>query len=625
MKFILRLVLMLLVVVMVSCHKKTSIREIPIANFFRNPDKFYYHISPDGKYISYLKPYQNRLNIYVHKLNSNEIIRVTSETENSVTRYWWGNNNQLIYLQDNNGDEKYRLYAVNKDGSNRHDLIPFSNVITRVVRVMGNGNILIEMNKRDEKKFDIYRLNLETNRLKMVAENPGNISFWLPDYNGKVLVAISSDRVNENLLYRPDENTPFRVIRTMNFKESFEPACFSFENNKHIYALSNINRDKKALVEIDLETGNEVKTLYEHPEVDVMEVGYSKLNKKLNWVGFTTWKYQLDFIDSSARRFYKNLTNRFPDSEISVIDNDTLERKMLIRTYSDKNPGSYYLYDRDKSKIVKLSDIAPWINTNEMADMKPISFKSRDGLTINGYLTLPRGQDARNLPVIINPHGGPWSRNKWGFNAETQFLANRGYAVLQINYRGSSGYGRKFWEASFGEWGKKMQDDVTDGVDWLIKQGIADPNRIAIYGFSYGGYSALMGAIQTPEKYRCAISYSGISNIFTYLKDIPPYYKSMQSMFYEMVANPELDADYLRDVSPIFHTDKINIPVMIVQGSKDPRVNINETNQFVKSLQKRNIEVKYVVNQNEGHMLTKEENRLKFYEELEQFLSQNMK
>ncbi|AFD08351.1 S9 family peptidase [Solitalea canadensis] len=627
MKVFCKYVLFLFAVVISACDKKTAVREIPIADFFRNPERTYFRLSPDGEYVAFLQPYNNRLNIFVQKLSSNEVTQVTAESEDAVLKYWWGGNNQLVYLKDNNGDEKYHLYAVNKDGSNSHDITPYPEVTVRLIDILDDGNILMLMNKRDPKKFDAYRMNLETGESKIIAENPGNINFWQADHEGKLLLAIETDGVNERLLYRPSEDKPFKVVTSIGFNETLDPQCFSFQNNKHIYALSNIGRDKMALVEIDLQTGKEIKTIYENKDVDVAEIGYSKVLKRLLWVGFTTWKYEVHFLDEPSQCFYENISKKLPGKDLWIAGVDKKEEKFLVRTYSDKNPGTFYLYENNSDKLTKLSDVSPWIHESEMADMKPIAYQSRDGLTINGYLTLPKGKESEKLPLVVIPHGGPspWSRTKWGYNSEVQFLANRGYAVLQVNYRGSTGYGKAFFQASFKEWGGKMQDDITDGVKWLIKKNVADSNRIAIYGNGYGGYSAFIGCIKTPELYRCGVSYCGLLNLFTYLKDIPPYYKSMQGMYYALVGNPESDADALRDVSPIFHAEKINTPMLIAQGAKDPRVNVEETNQLVKTLQKRGVDVKYILKQNEGAYFTKQENRLAFYNAMEEFFNENLK
>jgi dipeptidyl aminopeptidase/acylaminoacyl peptidase len=281
--------------------------------------------------------------------------------------------------------------------------------------------------------------------------------------------------------------------------------------------------------------------------------------------------------------------------------------------------GARYLYDVASKKLTKLAEIAPWLPEDDLAEMKPITYKARDGLTIQGYLTLPRG-GGKNLALIVNPHGGPWARDSWGYDPEVQFLANRGYAVLQINFRGSTGYGRAFWEASFKQWGKTMQDDVTDGVKYAIAQGIADPKRICIYGGSYGGYCTLAGLAFTPELYACGVDYVGVSNLFTFLKTIPPYWKPMLDMFYEMVGNPETDKVLLAEASPVLHADNIRVPLLIAQGAQDPRVNIDESDQMVAALKKHSVPVEYLVKENEGHGFHNEENRFEFYEAMERFL-----
>lgn len=292
----------------------------------------------------------------------------------------------------------------------------------------------------------------------------------------------------------------------------------------------------------------------------------------------------------------------------------------MVRTFSDRSLGAYYFFDQTKNILQKITDVSPWIDENDMAPMTPVSYQSRDGLTINGYLTLPVGAEHKNLPVIINPHGGPWVRDHWGYNPEVQLMANEGYAVLQINYRGSTGYGRRFWEMSFKQWGKTMQDDLTDGVDWLIKEGIADSKRVAIYGGSYGGYATLAGVTFTPELYACAIDYVGVSNLFTFMNTIPPYWKPYLDMMYEMVGNPEKDKEQMTEASPVFHIDKIKAPLFVIQGANDPRVNIDESDQIVKALRAKGVDVLYMVKYNEGHGFHNEENRFEVYNAMLVFL-----
>src|SRR6202022_142297 len=317
---------------------------------------------------------------------------------------------------------------------------------------------------------------------------------------------------------------------------------------------------------------------------------------------------------------YKTIQEKVPGYEFDLVSTDKNEDAFVVRAFTDRSRPVFYLYDSDSGELAKLADSAPWLKPDDLAEMKPIEYKSRDGLTINGYLTLPKGRTPKNLPVVVNPHGGPWGRDEWGFDPETQFLANRGFAVLQMNFRGSTGYGRKFWEASFKQWGKAMQDDVTDGVNWLISQGIADPKRVAIYGGSYGGYAVLAGITKAPDLYAAAVDYVGVSNLFTFMKTIPPYWKPMLDMFHEMVGDPEKDKQLFQENSPALNADKIKTPLFVAQGAKDPRVNINESNQIVDALKKRGIDVEYMVKENEGHGFHNEENRFAFYEAMEKFL-----
>ena len=416
----------------------------------------------------------------------------------------------------------------------------------------------------------------------------------------------------------------FETILTTNFKESIYPLFFTFDN-KYIYAASNLGRDKSAIVKYDIANGKELKVLYEHPEVDVYGLSYSKKRKELTSISYTTWKRQREFLDKDVEALYKRLEKELgTDLEIVITGMNKNEDKFLVRTYSDRSLGAYYFYDLNSDNLSKLADVSPWLNEDDMVEMKPISYKSRDGLTINGYLTLPKGKEPKNLPVVINPHGGPWARDGWGFNPEVQFLANRGFAVLQMNFRGSTGYGKAFWEASFKQWGKKMQDDITDGVQWLIEEGIADPDRIGIYGGSYGGYATLAGLVFTPDLYTCGVDYVGVSNLFTFFNSIPPYWKPHLEKWYEMVGNPEKDSLLLVEISPVFHVDKIKAPLFVAQGKHDPRVNIEESNQIVEALKKKGIDVPYMVKEDEGHGFHNEENRFDFYEAMEKFLVKHL-
>lgn len=600
---------------------------IPLRDFFKNPEKTSYKISPDGKYLSFLAPYNNRLNIFVHDLEAkNKPVRITNETKRDILSYMWGNNERILYLMDDKGNENFHLYAVNIDGTGHADLTPFENITTHIIDELEDidEEIMISLNKRNPEIFDAYRLNVNTGKLNLEAENPGNISIWITDHNGHIRAAITTDGVNSSLLYREDGSSPFKTVMTNNFKETLRPLFFTFDN-KYVYAASNLNRDKAAIVKFDISNGRELELLFQHPEVDVYDLNYSRKRKVLTSITYTTWKRQIEFLDEEIKNIYSKIAPKLGNYEIVFSDTDKKEDKFIIRTYSDRTLGAYYLYDKTQDMLTFLSDVSPWLKEDEMAELKPITFTARDGLTINGYLALPHGKEPKNLPVVLLVHGGPWVRDNWVYSPETQFFANRGYAVLKINYRGSIGYGRMFWEASFKQWGKKMQDDLTDGVKWLINEGIADSKRVAIYGGSYGGYAALAGLAFTPDVYACGIDYVGVSNMFTFMKSIPPYWKPYLEMMYEMVGHPEKDVELMRAASPVYHVDKIIAPLFIAQGRMDPRVNVNESDQMVDALKKRGIDVPYMVKDNEGHGFRNEENRFEFYEAMEKFLEKHLK
>ncbi len=600
-------------------------KTIPLKDFFKNPEKSAYQISPDGKHISYLGPYKKRMNIFVRPINENQATRITNVTDRDLNGYFWKSGSRLVYLKDLAGDENFHLYAVNVDGTNLKDLTPFEGVKADFVDVLENNDdqMIIQMNKDNKEIFDVYRININTGELIKIAQNPGNITGWVTDHDGKLRIAVTTDGTSSSLLFRETEKDTFRNVLTTNFKESASPLFFDFDN-VNLFASSNINRDKAAIVKLDPISGKELEVLFEHPEVDAGNLSYSHKRKVLTAISFTTWKRFRKFLDSTTAKMFENLSVLLPGYEIGITSYTKDEGTFIVRTYSDKSLGAHYIYTVSTNTLVPIGEVSPWLKEENLADMKPVSFSTRDGYIINGYLTLPKGVDPKNLPVVINPHGGPWARDNWGFNPEVQFLANRGYAVLQLNFRGSTGYGRQFWEMSFKQWGLAMQDDITDGVNWLISEGVANPKRIAIYGGSYGGYATLAGITYTPNLYAAAIDYVGVSNLLSFMQTIPPYWKPYLDMMYEMVGNPNTELDMLKAASPVFHVDKIKTPLFVAQGAKDPRVNINESNQIVDALKKRGVAVEYMVKENEGHGFGNEENQFEFYEAMEKFLAKHM-
>ncbi len=600
-------------------------RTVPLEDFFRKPEKNMVRLSPDGERLAWMEPWKHRLNVHVKNLDSGEITRVTAATERDLSGYVWANNNRIVYMMDKGGNENQRLYGVSGDGSNLTDFTPFENVKCSILNDLADDHehILFQMNKRDKKFFDVYRLNVDTGAIELVGENPGNVSEWFTDHIGKLKLAATTDGVNTGIIYRENEQTEWHQIASYDFREQAKPVFFT-PDNRAIYVSSNVNRDKVAIFEYDLDTGKEGKLIFEHPEVDVWHLMYSRKRQSITGVSFNTDRRCFHFFDEFSKRIQVFLDEALPGYHNSVTSFDREETKCVVHSGSDRTMGTYYLLDIEKWEMKKLFDLSPWLKEDEMAEMKPIEYTSRDGRKIHGYLTLPIGEKPENLPLVVNPHGGPWTRNTWGFRPSVQFLANRGFAVLQMNFRGSTGYGRKFLESGYGQWGLAMQDDVTDGVLWAIKQGIAHPDRIAIYGVSYGGYATLMGIVKTPELYAAAVDYVGVANLFTILENMPPYWEHMREMMYARIGHPHKDRERLTNTSPALNAEKIETPLFVAQGANDPRVNKSESDQMVNALRSRGVHVEYMVKENEGHGFRNEENQFDFFRRMEQFLKKHI-
>ena len=598
---------------------------LPMEDFFRNPETAAFSISPDGKKLAFARPWQHRMNVYVRDIATGNEKRITSATERDIAGFFWKGSGKIVYAQDFGGDENFHVYITDIKGSESRDLTPFGKVKAGVLDDLEDDpvHMLISMNQRNAEIFDVYRCNIETGELELIGENPGNITGWMTDHDGKLRAAVQTDGVNESFLYRTNESDDFRVLITTNFKETFSPVLFAYDN-KIMYVVSNLSRDKAAIYTFDPEENKTLDLVFGHDEVDTGGIMHSKKRKIITGVSYVTDKRHYKFFDADREELQRTLDDFFPGLEAAAVDMDDDERRVIVRTYSDKTRGAYYLFDRKDNSMSKLADLSSWLKENQMASMTPISFTARDGLKINGYLTLPLGVEAKNLPLVVIPHGGPSARDVWGFDSEAQFLANRGIAVLQVNYRGSTGYGKTFWQSGFKQWGRKMQDDVTDGVLWAVNEGIADKTRLAIYGGSYGGYAALAGAAFTPDLYCCAVSYVGPSNLFTLLESIPPYWKPFIDMEYEMIGDPVKDKELLEEVSPVFHAENIRIPLFVAQGANDPRVNKAESDQIVEAVKEAGKDVVYMVKDNEGHGFHNEENRFDFYRTMEEFFRKHL-
>ncbi|WP_438447701.1 S9 family peptidase [Gorillibacterium sp. sgz5001074] len=600
--------------------------QIPLEDFFRQPAQVSFSMSPDGKYMAYMQPADNRMNVFVKKIGEKDAVQVTHATERDIMGYMWKGNDRLVYMTDKGGDENYHLYSVKLDGKDDKDLTPFPNTRAMLLDDLKEvkDEMLVLLNKRDPRFFDVYRLNVQTGELKLTAENPGNITGWMTDHQGRIRIASSSDGNNTAILYRQSEDQPFAPLLNTGYQDTFSPITFDADN-KELFVATNLNRDKIQIVRYDPETKQVKETVFEHPDVDASNLIYSVQKKQVLAAVYETDKVHYQYFDDSYKSLMQTLESKAEGKTVSLQSMSEDGNLVMYRTYSDRSLGAYYSYDRKADKVEKIADVAPWLDESKLAEMKPITYKSRDGLTIHGYLTLPKGKDPKNLPVIVNPHGGPWARDSWGFNPEAQFLASRGYAVLQMNFRGSTGYGKEFMFLGNKQWGKNMQNDISDGVQWLIQEGIADPNRVAIYGASYGGYATLAGLTFTPELYAAGVDYVGPSSLFTLLNSLPPYWESEKQKMYEMVGDPVKDKALLEDISPLFHADRIEDPLFVAQGANDPRVNKAESDQMVQALRSRGVDVPYMVKANEGHGFANTENQLDFYRMLEKFLARHLK
>lgn len=600
-------------------------RRIPLEDFFRKPERSGFELSPSGRHLAFLAPWERRLNVHVLDLDLGLERRLTDARERDVAGFLWADDDRIVYVQDAGGDENWRLHAVSRDGSNPIELTPFQDVQCRIVDELEEvpGEILFEMNRRDPQVFDVYRLNVNTGAMTAIAENPGNVQSWHTDHDGRLRLATTTDGVNTSILFRDVETDPWHTVATYDFRETAFPLKFTFDN-RNVYVASNVGRDRRAIFEYDLATGKESRLVFEHPEVDVAHLLVSKPRKLVTGVLFETDKPRYVFFDEGRLSIQRRIDERLPDTFNAIASTSKDESRWIVHATSDRTRGSFWLYDVPTGGMRKLFDASPWLDPGEMAEMRPVAFTSRDGLPLRGYLTLPPGRSPKGLPLVVNPHGGPWHRDSWGFDPEIQFLASRGLAVLQVNFRGSTGYGRKFLEASFGEWGLSMQDDVADAVAWAVAQGIADPKRVAIYGGSYGGYAALSGVTRDADLYACGISYVGVSNLFTWMEAIPPYWKPYLEMMYVMVGHPERDAERFRATSPFFNAHRIRVPLLVAQGANDPRVRKEESEQIVAALRERGVAVEYLVKDDEGHGFRNEENLFELYRTVESFLERHL-
>lgn len=605
----------------------TPVRKITVEEFFANPIAAGYSMSEDGEYLYFAGEYEGRLNIFRQKIDGEEggePERLTSVTDRNIAGSLI-KDDYLIYLADTGGDENYHIYTVKiGDNQSEKNITPYTGVRVMPIDLLENveNEILVMMNKNNPQVFDVYKLNVVTGELTLVAENPGDVQGWLTDWDGNVRIAYVSDSIDTYIMYRENDEEPFELLATASDADTFQPIAFS-KDGKLLYMLSNVSRNTTALISLELATGKET-VIYANDKYDIAGASLNDDGSAITRVAYYDDKYTVVYFDKELEKVYKKIADTFETDDFSAqLSKD--KTKAMVVLASDINPGEYYYYDITEDLVLPLGQAMPWLAPNDLCEMIPVSYTARDGLVIHGYLTLPKNTAPDNLPLVVNPHGGPWARDIWGYNPEVQLLANQGYAVLQMNFRGSTGYGKEFVYAGDKQWGRAMQDDITDGVEWLIKIGLADADKIAIYGASYGGYATLAGITLTPDLYAAAVDYVGVSNLLTFMETIPPYWEGMRNYLYDRIGHPEEDYDDLYSYSPVNLVDNIITPLFVAQGANDPRVNKAESDQIVEALRKRGVEVDYMVKNDEGHGFMFVQNQYDFYNAMLEFLAKYLK
>lgn len=608
-----------------------------VEDYFAKPASSSFQLSPKGTYLSYREKDDNLKNhVYVKNTKTNEVKRVITEGEELIRGYGWANENRLIYVMDKGGNEDYHMFAVDVDGSNQKELTPYEGVKVEILALLKDDkdHMVISMNKNNPQVFDPYKINIKTGELEQLYENTdlaNPIMGYEFDKDGNLRGYMKLKDGIKSQLYYAVEPGDYQLMHTTNWDDTFSIISFDYasDNPHDAYVLSNLETDKAGIYKYDLAKKEVIEELFTNDQYDAGGASISRhRNWELDYFTYNGEKNQIVPVSKYYKKLHKKLTKRFPNYNFYLSERTDDESQYLIYVTSDKLYGRYYSYDVKKDEIKLLFDLMPQLKEEDMADMIPISFKSRDGLDIHGYITLPQEADNGPVPVVVNPHGGPQGiRDSWGFNPEAQLFASRGYATLQVNFRVSGGYGKEFLRAGFKEIGRKAMDDVEDGLQYVIDKGWVDKDRAAIYGGSHGGYAVLRGLTKTPDLYACGIDYVGVSNLFTFMDTIPAYWQPYLPILKAVWYDPDVEEEkaIMEEVSPAYHVDKIKKPLFVVQGANDPRVNIDESDQIVEKLRAKGVNVPYMVKYDEGHGFAKEENRMDLYSAMMGFLAQELK
>jgi dipeptidyl aminopeptidase/acylaminoacyl peptidase len=599
---------------------------IPREVLFGNPERASPGISPDGTRIAWLAPVDGVLNVWVGQIGADDAKPVTDDTDRGIRDYRWAHDDRhLLYVQDRGGDENWHLYAVDLEGGGTRDLTPFDGVQAQLVATDKEfpDQVLVGLNKDNPELHDVYQLDLATGKLDLVASNPGFIG-WLADADLRVRCGVAPTPDGGLIvMVRDSEDAEWRQALQVGPEDALgtSPVAFSRDCN-HLIMVSSQDANAARLVRLDLADGDR-QVIYADPRYDVESVVLHPDTREPELVTVVRDRAEIEAVDPARAEELARIRAVHP-GDPAFLGRDHDDRTWLLAFTADDGPVSYYAWDRAEQRATFLFVHRPELERYQLAGMEPFSFTARDGLEVHGYLSFPPGASRSGLPTVLNVHGGPWYRDIWGFNPEVQWFANRGYLCVQVNFRGSTGYGKAFLNAGDREWGAAMHDDLVDAVNHVVERGWADPARVAIYGGSYGGYAALVGATFTPDLFRCAVDLVGPSNLKTLIESIPPYWKPMVALFNTRVGNPETEVDFLWSRSPLSKVDQIRIPVLIAQGANDPRVKQAESEQIVAAMRDKGIAYEYLLFPDEGHGFAKPANRLRFYAVAERFLAAHL-
>ncbi len=596
---------------------------IPREILFGNPERARPQLSPDGKYLAYIAPdEQNILQVWLRTVGQEDDRQVTADKKRGIRIYFWTyNGSHLVYMQDADGDENFHCYSVDVHSNVVRDLTPFQGVKAQPIDLDHNfpDQLLVGMNLSNPQKFDVYRINLRNGAVELDTENPGNIVGWTADQMFQIRVAIAATPDGgSDLLYREATDKSWEVLRHWGPDDEGYAVGFS-EDGKTLYIAGSHAANAQRLIALDLATRQEI-VLAEDSQYDIGSVVAHPTNRTLQAVAFYRDKLEWQVLDQTITADFEAIS-QIRLGEFSLSSRTIADDRWLVAYTTDDGPVYYYTYDRNAKTGTLLFSNQPKLEELSLASMQPISYMARDELTIHGYLTTPVNVPAQNLPTVLLVHGGPWARDTWGYDPQAQWLANRGYAVLQANFRGSTGYGKAFVNAGNREWAAKMHHDLIDAVNWLIENGISDPTKIAIMGGSYGGYATLAGLTFTPEIFAAGVDIVGPSNLITLMNSIPPYWEPLKAQFYHRVGNLETEEEFLKSRSPLFFIDRIQKPLLIGQGANDPRVKQAESDQIAEAMRQAGKPVEYVLYTDEGHGFARPENRLHFYAVAEEFLA----